>query len=379
MRIAFAGGGTAGHLYPALATALELRRRDLGLEGVFFVSTRGTERAILERWPFEVVELAVRGFGGRLSFGSAASAARLFGAYRAARRVMRAAGTEAVVGFGAFVSVAPVLAGRAAGAAVIIHEQNAVMGRANRCLLPLAHAVALGMPLRDGMPGGRPAVITGTPVRPGIREAPDTEAARAFLGLEGGRFTLLVMGGSLGAGPINAAMIRCAPLLERAGGFQIVHLSGGADYAAVVEGYARAGMRASVFPYLDRIEWAYSAADLAVCRCGAMTLAELALAGLPAILVPFPAATDDHQAANAAVYSREGAAVVMREESLSPERLAAEIASLREDEERRKSMSAAVRRCARPGAAAALADLVEKTVGRGRRRRVPAKRVGRRR
>lgn len=362
MKIAFAAGGTAGHLYPALFTARELERRDPCFEAVFFVSRKGREREILSGTPFRVEELDVSGFGGGISPGMLRATVRLMGAYRRCRKLLRRAAVQAVVGFGAYVSVAPVLAMRAAGGKVILHEQNAVMGKANRCLLSLAHAVAAGLPLPAERGRGRDIRFTGTPARPGLLEGMPRAEARDFLGLERGIFTVLVMGGSQGARALNSLAAAAAPLLARAGGLQVLHLSGGRDYGEVLAGYARAGVRASVFPYLKEMKWAYAAADLAVCRCGAMTLTELALAGLPSVLVPFPGAADDHQRANAGEFERAGAAVVRREAAFDAEDLAGTVIAMREDRDTLGLMSAAARSLARPAAAGELADLIQRTV-----------------
>ncbi len=364
MKIAFAAGGTAGHLYPALFTARELERRDPGFAAVFFVSRKGREREILSGTPFRIEELDVSGFGGGMSPGMLPATVRLLGAYRKCRKLLRRAAMQAVVGFGAYVSVAPVLAMRAAGGKVILHEQNAVMGKANRCLLPLSHAVAAGFPIPAERGRGRDIRFVGTPARPGLLEGMPCAKARDYLGLERNVFTVLVMGGSQGARSLNSLAVAAAPLLARAGGLQVLHLSGGRDYGEILAGYAGAGVRASVFPYLKEMQWAYAAADLAVCRCGAMTLTELALAGLPSVLVPLPGAADDHQRANAGLFERAGAAIVRREAALDAVDLAEDVLAMREGRDKLGLMGAAARSLARPTAAGDLADLIQRTVGR---------------
>ncbi len=363
MRIAFAAGGTAGHLYPAVCTADELRRRDRSFEALFLVSQRGREREILEQFDFPCEELPVSGFGSALSLRIIPAAGAALSSYRRARTMMMKTGMQALIGFGAYVSVPPALAARALGLNVIIHEQNAVMGRANRWLARLADRVALGLPLSDE-PRWREKgyLLTGTPLRQKILRGVTREDGRRYLGVEPDLFTVLVMGGSQGARSINRLMVEGSGPLARDGELQVVHLSGSGDYAAVVGAYARAGLRAVVVPYLGEMEWAYAAADLSVCRSGAMTLAELAYSGVPSILVPYPHAVGNHQAANGRHFEKNGAALLRDESGLTGDGLAKLILSLRRETAALKAMSAAARSLAFPRAAQDLANLIEETV-----------------
>ncbi|MDD5557658.1 MAG: UDP-N-acetylglucosamine--N-acetylmuramyl-(pentapeptide) pyrophosphoryl-undecaprenol N-acetylglucosamine transferase [bacterium] len=363
MRIAFAAGGTGGHLYPALAAAEDLRGRDASFEALFFVSRRPRDGETVGRSGFPFRPLPGRGLGGGPA-GALAAALGAAGAWAASASVMRRRRIEAVAGFGAYVSVGPVLAARTLGLGIVVHEQNALMGRANRRLARWADGVARGLPPAEGLRRGH--VLTGVPVRPSVLSPPGREEARARLGLEGNRFTLLVMGGSQGARALNEAAAADAPLLARGGGVQVVHLSGAEGCGMVRAAYGGAGLPAAVFAYLEEIEWAYAAADLAVCRCGAMTLAEIAASGLPAVLVPFPRAADDHQAVNARVFEAAGAAVVRPEAGLRPGALAGLVRSLMDDPGARRRMGTAARSLAVPDAARRLADLIARAAGRKR-------------
>ncbi|MCX6356897.1 MAG: UDP-N-acetylglucosamine--N-acetylmuramyl-(pentapeptide) pyrophosphoryl-undecaprenol N-acetylglucosamine transferase, partial [Candidatus Aureabacteria bacterium] len=276
-------------------------------------------------------------------------------AYRGGVGVLASEGIQALIGFGSYASVAPVMAARRLNLKIMIHEANAVMGRANRFLRRFANLVARGMP--PAGTGGRD-LFTGIPLRPILMEKTRRDEARACLGLGREPFTLLVMGGSQGAHAINRLMVGGAPALA-AGGIQIVHLAGGGDYSAVLNAYARAKLPAVVLPYLHEMHWAYAAADCAVCRCGAMTLAELANAGLPAILIPYPHATDDHQTANGRVYERANAAFLAAERDLTTPRLAEMITTLRRDAALRLRMGGAARAMAVPDAAERVAAAVE--------------------
>ncbi|MEI6633177.1 MAG: undecaprenyldiphospho-muramoylpentapeptide beta-N-acetylglucosaminyltransferase [Chlamydiota bacterium] len=362
MRIAFAAGGTGGHLYPALGVAEELLRRDRASECLFLVSRRGVERGVLEGFGFPFVELPASAFGSICSFRVVPALARMILAYREAGRLMRERGMQALVGFGAYVSVPPALSARAMGIGVVIHEANAVMGRANRLLSRVADAVALGMPSGERRRAGTRCEVTGIPLRRGIVRGMERDEARRILGLPTGGFTLLVMGGSQGARALNDAAAGAAGILARVKGMQVVHLAGERGCGEVREAYRRAGLAAAVFPYIEEMERAYAAADLAVCRAGAMTLAELAQAGLPAITVPFPRAVGNHQEANARLYEKAGGAETLLERDLTPAGLAERVIRRAKDTAAREKMSRAMRGLARPDAAAKLADLIEKTV-----------------
>ncbi|MCC6449028.1 MAG: undecaprenyldiphospho-muramoylpentapeptide beta-N-acetylglucosaminyltransferase [Candidatus Aureabacteria bacterium] len=369
MRIAFAAGGTGGPLYPAIAVAEALAAAGRAHDCFFFVSRRGVERRILEGGGFPFAELPACPVASAAPHRLLPAAARMLWAYRAARRLMRERNTEVLVGFGAYASVPPALAARALGLGLVIHEANAVMGRANRLLRRVAHAVALGMPQGDRR-GETPGEVTGTPLRAGILRGADRNESRRLLGLAPDRFTLLVTGGSQGARALNGAAAGAAGAFTREG-IQVLHLAGEEGCSEVREAYRLAGLAGAVLPYLGGMERAYAAADIAVCRAGAMTLAELAQAGLPAIAVPFPGATGNHQEANARFYERAGGVRVLPERDLTPGRLAELVIGCMRSRAEREAMSRAMRAAARPDAAARVAEIVERVAGRrrgGRRR-----------
>jgi UDP-N-acetylglucosamine--N-acetylmuramyl-(pentapeptide) pyrophosphoryl-undecaprenol N-acetylglucosamine transferase len=349
-------------LNPALCTAEELRRRG-SFEALFLVSQRGMEREILKQAGFPFEELPMVGFGSALSLRSVSMIGAMMRSYGRARALMKRKGIQALVGYGAYVSVPPALAARSMGLKIVIHEQNAVMGRANRWLARIAHRVALGLPLADEPRWAEKGyLITGTPLRREIARGVTREEGRRYLGVGPDTFTVLAMGGSQGAKAINGMMMEASELLARDGDLQVIHLSGGRDYSSVVGAYARAGFKSVVLPYFKEMEWAYAAADLAVCRAGAMTLAELAQSGTPSILVPYPYAVGDHQTANGRVFEKKGAALLRDESGLTGDMLAKLILSLRRDAAALKRMSDAARSLATPDAAKKLADMIEETV-----------------
>jgi UDP-N-acetylglucosamine--N-acetylmuramyl-(pentapeptide) pyrophosphoryl-undecaprenol N-acetylglucosamine transferase len=276
---------------------------------------------------------------------------RLIRALAQALAVMRRHRPLAVVGLGGFVSGPGGLAAWLARRPLIIHEQNAVAGLTNRILAHLAREVLEAFPGSFG-PGVRARAI-GNPVRADIAA---TRAPAARYGERTGPIRLLVVGGSQGAARLNAVVPQALAELGAIPAFEVRHQCGAAHLEGGERAYARAGITASVTAFIDDMAAAYAWADLVVCRSGALTISELAAAGLPAVLVPFPAAVDDHQTANARYLVSAGAAVLIADRELTPARLAAELRRLGADRAALLAMAERARALARPHAAEALAE-----------------------
>jgi UDP-N-acetylglucosamine--N-acetylmuramyl-(pentapeptide) pyrophosphoryl-undecaprenol N-acetylglucosamine transferase len=363
VRIVIAGGGTAGHVFPAIA--LGDRLRGDGHDVLFVGSAQGQEARLVPAAGYPFHPIRAQKMVRKLSVATAAAPLIALGSVRACGPIVR--GADVVVGVGGYVSAPAVLAARRAGVGVVLHEQNAIPGLANRLLSRIARAVALSFAdAGPRLPRGVRTVVTGNPVRAPILEVPArrqelrAEALAAF-NLEEGRTTVGVFGGSLGALELDRLVAGALPLLGARGDLQVLVLTGPA-HGDVVSGSTGAGrLRVHVVPYLERMELALAAVDLAVSRAGSGHLAEMAVCGVPAILIPYPHATENHQEANARELEGVGAAEVALESELSAERLADLVAALVEDRERRAAMSAAARAWARPDAAERLAALVEGT------------------
>lgn len=318
LRVLFAGGGTGGHVCPAVAVARALAREAPGAQVLFLGSGRPVERKLLEPTglPYDVVPSAP-GRGPRALWSQARALVR------AASRV-RAFGPDVVLGLGGFASVPGALAGRLAGARLCLFEPNAAAGRANQWLARLA-VEAYGH--WDATRLGCHIVATGTPLNEAALAPPTLtrQAARARLGLPADGRALLVMGGSQGARALNAWIEGALPQVAaraRAAGVSFVHLAGSEQAAAALgAAYARAGVAHAALAFLRDVGLAYRAVDLAVVRGGGATLAELLAVGLPARVVPLRGVADDHQAANAWAFARSGAGVVLAESELGPEAL----------------------------------------------------------
>lgn len=373
MRILIAGGGTGGHLYPGIALARELQRRDPSAQVSFVGTAAGIEARVVPREGFDLDLIRVAGLKGK------SRAARLRGflllptAAADAWSVISKRRPDVVVGVGGFAS-GPVLALAAArGYPTMLLEQNALPGLTNRLLARVVRAAAVNF--EDALSYfPRTGFLAGNPVRPEFFPAQNEEANdhtnQPFDVAQGkphDAARVLIFGGSQGAHAINVAMVEAASRLAATGlQLAITHQTGERDLDLVRTAYIRAGLAARVEAFIFEIDGAMKAADLVICRAGATTLAELTASGRPAILVPLPTATDDHQRKNAEVLARAGAGLVIEERELAGERLAGAIAALVADPARRRQMSAAARALARPDAAARIADRVEQL---GRRTR----------
>lgn len=361
MNVVIAGGGTAGHVFPAIALAQELAGD--GHEVDFLGTASGLEARLVPEAGFRFTPIHAAPLSRRPSSATLRAPVVALRSVRECRPHVDAA--DVVVGMGGYVSAPPVLAARGAGRPVILHEQNAVPGLANRLLARRARAVALSFEdAAARLPRGVRTVLTGNPVRTRILEVPAhrdrlRKEAAGELGLEEDRITALVFGGSLGALHVNRTIARSIDHLRDRGDLQLLVITGAA-HVDVVAGPARQPMslRVRVLPFLDRMELAYSAADVVVARAGATTVAELAVCGLASLLIPYPHATANHQEANARELERAGAAEVLLDADLRPDDLASRIVRLADDDGRRTDMAARAAAWATPDAAGRLAALV---------------------
>jgi len=355
VRILIAGGGTGGHLYPGIALARELQRRDPGTAVTFVGTARGIEARVVPREGFALDLIRVAGLKGKRRADRLRGLALLPTAGADAWRVISARRPDVVVGVGGFASGPVLMLAAARGIPTMLLEQNAIPGLTNRLLARVVRAAAVSF--EDALSYfPRTGFVAGNPVRPEFFPAQNEESHDAG--------KVLIFGGSQGAHAINVAMVEAASRLAATGlQLAITHQTGERDLDLVRTAYGRAGLAARVEAFIFEIDREMKAAALVICRAGATTLAELTASGRPAILVPLPTATDDHQRKNAEVLERAGAALVIEERQLDGARLAEAIAGLIADPGRRKQMSTAARTLARPDAAARIADRVEQLGG----------------
>ena len=346
MRILVAAGGTGGHVYPALAVLEELRSRGV-VSRIGWVGNRhGVEGKVAQQYPWiELLNLPSQGLDRRRPWTWPASLLRAFGGLLRALRIVRRFRADLVFGTGGHASLSPLIAGWILRVPTVIQEQNARMGLANRVLSRIADLVLLSFSATHGVPRQARARVTGNPVRRNVTEV------HPQLGDE-----LLVVGGSLGSRSLVEAMIRAAPELARTPGFRMRLVVGrSAPVEEVTASLAQAGVRAEVVRYAEPFADALSQARLVVARAGATTAAEVAVAGRPAVFVPWDGAAGRHQHANAQEMARAGGCVVVDEGPASCD-LGRILSGLWSDDRRLRVMASAARAAARPDAARQAAD-----------------------
>ncbi|PKO83693.1 MAG: undecaprenyldiphospho-muramoylpentapeptide beta-N-acetylglucosaminyltransferase [Betaproteobacteria bacterium HGW-Betaproteobacteria-11] len=345
-RVLIMAGGTGGHIMPGLAVAEALQAR--GWKIAWLGNPQGMEARLVAGRGFEMVWLefsAVRGKGLLRTLALPLALLRaLLGAWRAFSRLR----PDVVVGFGGYISFPGGVVAALRGAPLVLHEQNAVAGLANKVLARLARRVLCGFP--DVLKGGE---WVGNPVRREIAVLPAPSLRYAE---REGPLQLLVLGGSLGAQALNTALpaaLAQIPSVERP---QVVHQAGTRHLPQLQAGYAAAGVQAHCVDFIEDMAGAYAWADLVICRAGALTIAELACAGVASILVPFPHAVDDHQTVNARFLAEAGAAILLPQTELTAERLA----ELRQvPRSQLLEMAGKARALARPEAASSVAAICE--------------------
>lgn len=351
MRVMIAAGGTGGHIYPGIAVAQEIKRRDADAQVRFVGTAHGLETRLVPQAGFELSLIDSAGLKNVALVARLKSLAVLPKSFVSAWRLIREFKPDVVVGAGGYVSGPVVLMAALTRRPTLVMESNALPGWTNRVLAKFVDRAAVSF--EQAVPYFRgKAKVTGNPVRREFFEiAPKQRDSQ--------RFSLLVFGGSQGARAINEAMIAALPKLPPT--LHIKHQTGAADFEKVRTAYRAAGWehKAEVAPYIDNMVAEFAAADLVICRAGATTTAELIAAGKAAIMVPFPFAADDHQRKNAEALQAGGAARMILQQEMTADRLAKEIDELAQSPEQVNAMEQASRRLAHGDAAAAAVDLIE--------------------
>lgn len=371
MRYLIAGGGTGGHIYPALAIAAALRERDGAAEFLFVGTGHGLEADLVPRAGYKLEKIELYGFQRRLSWRNVKNVFLLGQSMWQVRRILREFRPDVVVGTGGYVCGPVVALAAWTGVPTLIQEQNALPGITNRILGRFVDVVALGYAEAAAGFAGRKAriVVTGNPVRPDLLSEERAAACR-FFGLKPELPVVLVTGGSQGARSINQAvlvmLLRC---IKENKPVQILHITGQTDYNDIIHSLVLAGIEPNnpaasfkIMPYVHEMPKALAAATLAISRAGAIGLAELALRGVPAILIPYPHAAENHQEINARSLEKSGAAIVVCDAELTGELLFDMMNRLFEDPGPLQTMAAAAVRSAHPEATVTIADLVRQLV-----------------
>src|SRR5215204_2964569 len=357
MKVMIAAGGTGGHIYPGIAVAQEIMRRDANSNVQFVGTARGLETRLVPQAGFELSLIESAGLKN-VSLGARMKGVALLPkSFISARRLMRQFQPDVVVGAGGYVSGPVVLTAALTNRPTLVMESNALPGWTNRVLARFVDRAAVSF--EQALPYFRgKAKVTGNPVRREFFEIPPKRH-------EPGKFSLLVFGGSQGARAINEAMVVALPKLkERPVELRIKHQTGPADFEKVKTAYTAAswGKRGDVRSYIDNMMADFAEADLVLCRAGATTTAELIAAGKASIMVPFPFAADDHQRKNAEALEAQGAARMILQKDLTGATLAEEIKRLVHSPDELEKMETASRKLARGDAAAAAVDLIQELV-----------------
>jgi UDP-N-acetylglucosamine--N-acetylmuramyl-(pentapeptide) pyrophosphoryl-undecaprenol N-acetylglucosamine transferase len=351
VKLLIAGGGTGGHVFPAIAIAQEWLARGSDRQVVLVGTQRGIEMRLVPAAGLPLETLRVAGLKGKGGVTLLRNLAMLGSGFFDARTVLRKHRPVAAFGVGGYAAGPMMLATWMSGIPNIIFEPNAEPGLTNKLLARLSRRIATGYEV-SARAWGAKAVVTGCPVRPEFFAIASRPVAKPF--------RLLVTGGSQGALPINRAFVDAMDLLAaRKSELSIVHQTGERDYHAVRTAYARREILAEVVPFLDNIAERFAWADGIVCRAGAITAAEVAAAGRTAIFIPFGAATDSHQLRNAQEMVRAGAGRLIAEPELTPQRLAAEIFALVDRPEETQRMAVSAKSLARPNATREIVNLIE--------------------
>ncbi|WHA42127.1 undecaprenyldiphospho-muramoylpentapeptide beta-N-acetylglucosaminyltransferase [Agrobacterium larrymoorei] len=353
--VLLAAGGTGGHVFPAEALAYELKERGYS---VHLVTDSRAER-YAGKFPADEIHVVPSAtIGSKNPINVAKSLLKLWTGLRSARRLMAKLKPVAVVGFGGYPTVPPLLASTGMGVPSLIHEQNAVMGRANKALAKRVKAIAGGfLPENKGEYAGK-TVTTGNPVRPAVLSASNVAYTPSNAGEP---FQLVVFGGSQGAQFFSAAVPAAICLLPNdvRSRLTVTQQARPEDKDSVIESYKKLGVQADVSPFFGDMAERIAGADLVISRSGASTVSELSVIGRPSVLVPYPHALDHDQAANAAALSAAGGASVIKQSELSPKKLSALLNDAMGDPERLDRTAAAAKATGKPDAAQRLADLVE--------------------
>jgi len=365
IRVLIAAGGTGGHLYPGIAIAEEWMRMHPDSHVVFVGTPRGPETKAVPAAGFTIRTIAARGLPRRPGLGWILAAFGLVKSLVQAFQLVVELKPHIVVGTGSYVSAPVVLIARLFGIPVIIQEQNSVPGVTNRWLNLLANEVHISfVESRSYFRRKNNLRVSGNPIRRSLLNQDRTSAYEA-LGLDPGKRTLFVFGGSRGAQSINRAVAGALERLKHRSVLQVIWQTGSDDFEAIRDRFQSFPIRVRVYAYLQDIEKAYAVADLAICRAGAMTIAELTACGVPAILVPYPHATRDHQTHNARGLSDRDAAEVIADQDLEPELLASRVESLFQDDSRLRRIGRNARAFARVDAAQRIARSMEQLVHAG--------------
>jgi len=349
MRVIMTGGGTGGHIYPAIAIADEIKRRDPKAKILFVGAERGLEKTLVPKRGYDIRLIPVEGFDRKHLARNVKVVRKLMKGNAQAKKIIRDFKPDVVVGTGGYASAPMVKTAQKEKIPTFVHEQNAYPGVTNKLLEKGVRNVFLGFALAaEYFKDQDKLIVSGNPVRDEFK-GKDKAAARAALGLKEDAFVVLAFGGSQGAGRINKAMISVIRAMNGRSDVSIVLGAGSYYYDGILESFREEGFEPAdnirIIEYIDDMASYLAAADLVISRSGALTVAETTVSGRPAIFIPSPMVTGNHQYYNALAVAEAGGAIIIEEKDLEDAKLIAEIERLREDPETLARMAAASRAC----------------------------------
>lgn len=367
MRVILSGGGTGGHVYPAISIGKEIKRQYCDAEILFVGTEKGLENSIVPKEGFNIVNIKVRGFERRLSFGNAAAIGESFiGLFRVSK-IIKAFKPDIVIGTGGYVCGSVLLAAAMMDVPTLIHEQNAFPGVTNKILSRFVDVVAVNFPeAKKYFPKGKNVIVTGNPIRSDILCISREEGLKEF-GFSEKLPVVLVVGGSRGAKKLNDSILLLTKQCVTDKSFQMLHITGETQYDDVLCSYKSRDIASDteylkVIPFAYNMPYALAACDVVISRCGASTLSEITALGKPSILIPYPYATDNHQEYNARALEKNGAAIVILEKYLDSDLLNREVSDMLNKKDKIDQMKVQSKALGRTDAADAIVKAAEKLV-----------------
>lgn len=378
VKVVISGGGTGGHIYPAVSIAKEIKDRHPDAEIIFVGTERGLESKIVPKEGFELKKIKVRGLERKMSFSNVVALKEAVVSFFDVSGFLRDFKPDFVIGTGGYVCGSVLAAAAMMNIPTLIHEQNAFPGVTNKILSRMVDRVALNFAEAEKyFHNSKKVLVTGNPIRKDIMAVDREQGLREF-GYSGSLPLVFVVGGSRGAKRINESILPLAKYCAEGKSFQLLHMTGETQYDDTLENYKKNGINIDdkflkVVPYLYNLPYAMAACDIVISRCGAGLLSEITALGKPSVLIPFPYATDNHQEYNARALEQNGAAVVILERDLNDNILYDEVKNMLNNEERRRQMGERSRQLGRTDAAARIVNAVEELLySKKRKSRLPS-------
>jgi len=360
LKVIISGGGTGGHIYPGISLAYEIKGRDINNDILFVGTERGLESKLIPREGFKIIKINARGIQRKICFENLTAILIFLISLFQSYKIIKKYKPDIVIGTGGYVSGSVVLMASILGIPTFVHEQNVIPGITNKFLSRISRATFLSFnQSKEYFSNKAKKIFTGNPIRfKNIKQNMDKEYKK--FNLDSLKKTILVLGGSKGAASINRAVLGGIDLTKDVikNNWQILLISGQDDYDNIMKMVGENHKIFSVEPYLYDIEKAYSLTDLVICRAGATTLAEVGAYGLPAILIPYPHATQNHQEVNARIFTREGAAISILEKDLSDKKLAQVLLDILKDKNRLEMMARKSRELGNENSAKKIVDYI---------------------